>query len=121
MLTEKTSAGFSVLADSAFPRNGIWLQGKVVRARKSNERGQSSDIPYSAWLAAVDILIEQAKPSESQSARFTVPLPADTHTRYRIIVTCAHLFNFRTRFVYIIEIRSVLKTMELVLNIGLMS
>ena len=69
----------------------------------------------------MDKLIERAMPSECQSAewgvraikgpfkRLSVPLPADILVRHRIIVCCVHLYNFRTRFVGLIQIRTVYK------------
>lgn len=118
-LTRDTPSGFEVLCDSAFPSYGTSLQGKVVRARKANELGPSSDVSKSFYLSAVDTLFERAMPSERQSAewgvramkcpfkRMTVSLPADVHSRYRILVICAHMFNFRTRFVGLNQLRTV--------------
>ena len=57
-------------------------------------------------------------PSERQSAewvvralkepfkRITVPLLADVHSCYRIIVSVAHLYNFRVRFAGLNQIRT---------------
>lgn len=113
---EMTPAGYCILVDSAFPRYGGDLRGKLVRARKDNER---NDIPAAASLAAVDALIEKAMPSERQSAewgvralkgpfkRLSVALPADAYKRYRIIRVCCHLFNLRARFVGLNQLRTV--------------
>lgn len=38
--------------------------------------------------------------------RLTVLLLADVHARYRIVVSCAHLFNFRTRLVVLNYLRT---------------
>ena len=119
ILTHNTTPSFSVLCDSAFPRNDPSLVGKLVRARKVNEMGKSSDTPNCTYLAAVDVLLERAIPSERQSVewgvrsikgpfkRLSVPLLADSYNRYRVVVLCAHLFNFRTRFVGRNQIRTV--------------
>ena len=64
VLTEYTPAGFAVLAGSAFPRTIDALKSKIVRARKLNELGASNGVPESAYLQAVDKLIERAMPSE---------------------------------------------------------
>ena len=40
-------------------------------------------------------------------ARLKVKLLADAYSSYRIIVSCAHLNNFRTRFVGLNRLRSV--------------
>ena len=63
ILTHNTTPSFSVLCDSAFPRNDPSLVGKLVRARKVNEMGKSSDTPNCTYLAAVDVLLERAIPS----------------------------------------------------------
>lgn len=53
-LHSKTPVGLALLADSAFPRIGGSMQGKILRARKMNEHGPRSGVPQSAWLSAVD-------------------------------------------------------------------
>ncbi len=121
MLTKHTPPGLALLGDSAFPRSVPELRGKLVRARKANEgwMRDSSDVPRTAWMAAIDTLLERAMPSERQSAewgvraikgpfgRLKVALPADARARYRILACCAHLYNFRTRFVGLNQIRTV--------------
>lgn len=114
LLSDHTPAGFSI-----FPRTGQALDGKVVRARKQNERGPNSDVPNNSFLAAVDTLRERAMPSESQSAewgikalkgpfqRLTVTLPADARKRLRILTFCVHFYNFRTLFVGLNRLRTV--------------
>lgn len=116
---EQTPHGLAILADSAFLRLGGGLEGKIVRARKQNEMGPNSDVPRSSYLGAVDTLRERAMPSERQSAewgvramkgpfkRLTVPLPPDARERKRVISTCVHLYNFRTRLVGLNQIRTV--------------
>ena len=110
-----TPAGYAILGDSAFVTDVRCTNGKVLRGRKSNEK---KGIPQSAVLAAVDILLQRAMPSERQSAewgiraikgpfsRLKVPLPADSMKRLRLIQTCCHLYNFRVRFVGLNQIRS---------------
>jgi len=48
-----TPPGYAILADSAYLKDDIAVQGKVIRARKANER---TGIPQSSFLAAVDLL-----------------------------------------------------------------
>lgn len=105
---EMTPPGYAILGDSAFVNNTQTTHGKVIRGRKTNE---TSDIPESAALAAVDIIMQRVMPSERQSAewgvraikgpfaRLKVPLPADSRKRLRLLRICCHLFNFRTRYV----------------------
>ena len=114
-----TPSGYAVLADSAFTRGGGFLEGEILRARKSNEMGSNSNVPRSTWLAAVDTLLESALPSERQSAewglralkgpfaRLKTVLPADAHARYRILGLCVHLYNLRVRKVGLNQIRTV--------------
>lgn len=85
------------------------MEGKLLRARKANEHGARSGVPRAAWLAAVDLMLERAMPSERQSAewcvraikgpfkRLTVTLPANARVRGTIISVCAHLYNLRVR------------------------
>ena len=112
---EMTPPGYAVLGDSAFVSDTRRTNGKIVRARKTNE---TSDIPYSATLAAVDVLLQRAMPSERQSAewgvrafkgpfaRLKIPLSPDSYKRYRLIRICCHLFNFRTRYVGLNHVRT---------------
>ena len=41
--------------------------------------------------------------------RLSVPLPAHVFVRYRIVVSCAHLYDFCSRFVGLNQIRTVYK------------
>ena len=81
-----TSVSYAILGDSAFVTDVRCTNGKLLRGRKSNEK---KGIPHSAILAAVDILLQRAMPSERQSAEcgiraikgpspLTVALPAVT-------------------------------------------
>ena len=118
LLIEETPPGFAILGDSAFPRTDPRLKGKIVRARKTNEIGPRSDAPHSYWLSAVDTILERSMPSERQSAewgvrglkrpfkRLTIPLTGNAYKRKRIISLCAHLHNFRTRFLGRSQIRT---------------
>ena len=110
-----TPPGVAILGDSAFVNTTKATNGKVLRNRKSNEM---NDIPKSAELAVVDVLLQRAMKSERQSAewgvramkgpfqRLKTPLPADAHKRLRLLRICCHLFNFRTRFVGLNQIRT---------------
>ena len=112
---EMTPPGMAILGDSAFVNNTSVTNGKIVRGRKANE---TSDIPVSAELGAVDIILQRIMPSERQSAewgvraikapfsRLQVPLPADAKKRERLITICCHLFNYRTRLVGLNQIRT---------------
>ena len=111
--------GYAVLGDSAFPRNALNTKGKLVRARKDKELGFGGDGPKSAYLYAVDTILQKVLPSERHSAewgvaalkepfkRLTVRWPADSYRRYRVIACCAHLMNLRTRLVGLSQIRTV--------------
>ena len=119
MNSSKLPPGYAILADSAFPRTGNDLVGKIVRARKDDEMGTGGDVPESAYLSAIDYVLQNVMPSERQSAewgvaalkgpfkRLTVNLPADSYKRYRIIACCVHLMNFRTRLVGLNQIKTV--------------
>ena len=110
-----TPPGYSILGDSAFVNNTSTTNGKVLHGRKSNE---TRDIPHSAYLSAVDIILQRVMPSERQSAewgvraikapfqRLKTPLPADSKKRLRLLRICCHLFNFRTRFLGLNQIRT---------------
>lgn len=110
LLENRTPAGFAILADSAFPRGGVFLEVKLVRAWKANEHDQNNGCSRSTWIAAVDMLLERAIPLERQSAewgvralkglfsRLKTTLPADSYARFRILALCA-LVHFRVRFV----------------------
>ena len=90
-----------------------------MRARKANEHGAAGDTPRSEWLAAVDLLVERAMPSERQAAewgvraiksifgRLTVPLMADAFLSRRLFKICVHLYNFRVRYVGLNQLRTV--------------
>lgn len=63
----KVPTGYAILADSTFPWSAPVLKGKIVRASVANEVSCQGDVPNSAWLAAVNVMLEQAMRSESQS------------------------------------------------------
>lgn len=110
-----TPPGFAILGDSAFAVERKVSDGKIVRSRKSNER---AFIPESLELAAIDTILQRVMPSERQSAewgvraikgtfgRLKVPLSADSSKRKRLLRICVHLFNFRTRYVGLNQIRT---------------
>ena len=112
---EMTPPGYAILVDSAFVDNTSVTNGKVLQGRKTNE---TWDIPESAALAVVDIILQRFMPSERQSAewgvrawkapfqRLKTPLPADATKRLRLLRICCHLFNFCTRFVGLNQIRT---------------
>ena len=112
---EMTPPGMAILADSAFVNNARVTNGKIIRPRKTNE---VHDIPSSAFLAAVDTMLQHAIPSERQSAewgvralkgtfpRLKVELPGDVAKRRRLISICCHMFNCRTRPVGLNQIRT---------------
>jgi len=114
-----TPRGFAILGDSAFPSRTSILQGKIVRSRKVNEIPRAGTVTETAYRAAIDLLLDRAMPSERQSAewgvraikgpfkRLTVPLPCDAYKRLRIILLCAHIYNYRTRLVGLNQIRTV--------------
>ena len=60
-LTELAPAGLVILGDSAFPKANGDLRGKIMRARKANEH-DSEVVPQCSYLAAIDVLIERARP-----------------------------------------------------------
>jgi len=114
-----TPRGLAILADSAFPKSTLVHNCKIVRARKVNEMGTAGGVGQDAYIAATEMLLDRAMPSERQSAewgvraikgpfkRVTVPLPADAYTRYRLLVLVTHLYNFRVRCVGLNQIRTV--------------
>lgn len=118
---DMTPPGFAILGDSAFVCDLRVAHGKVVRARKANE---VRDIPTSAALAAVDIIMQRVLPSERQSAewgirclkgpfgRMRLPLSPDSVKRGRLIRTCVHLLNFRTRIIGLNQVWTVYASAE---------
>ena len=112
---EMTPPGMAILEDSAFVNTIKATNGKGLRSTKSNE---VNDIPKSAELAPVDLMLQRAMPSKRQSAewgvramkgpfqRLKTPLPADARKRLRLLRICCHLQNFRTRFVCLNQIRT---------------
>ena len=113
---EKTPVGYAILGDSAFVTRARVVHGKIVRSRKSSE---THDVPLSAMLAAVDAVLQNAMPSERQSAewgiravkapfgRLRLALPADAVLRCRLLKVCSHLYNLRTRLIGLNQIRTV--------------
>ena len=71
-LESHTPIRYVVLADSAFPRAVDWIRGKIVQARKSNERGRRCRVPKCASMETVDKLQEQAMPSARQSSEWDI-------------------------------------------------
>lgn len=53
---EKTAQGYAILGDYDFVTSSLMTNGEVLRGRKTNER---IDIPDSALLAAVDIILHK--------------------------------------------------------------
>ena len=112
---DRTPPGCAILLDSAFSNDITITHGKIVRARKE---GETEGIPESAALAATDQLLQRAMPSERQSAewgvravkgpfgRLRVPLSAISSKRLRILQSCCHLYNLRTRYVGLNQIRT---------------
>ncbi len=112
---EKTPPGHCILADSAFAASARVTNGKIVRARKSNERCEGAS---SAELDAIDIVMQKVYSSERQSAewgvravkapfaRLKVPIPADSYKRQRLMRVCVHLFNFRTQKIWLNQIKA---------------
>lgn len=104
---EKTPPGMAILADSAFVTSTKATNGKLMKARKTNE---TQDLPKSVPLSAIDVVLQRIYPRERQSAewavraitsifpRLKVQILADSLKRLRLIQTCCHLYNFHTRF-----------------------
>jgi len=111
--------GYCLLGNSAFPRVAGELQGKIIRARKSNEFSGRNGVPSNAFLAATEVMLERAMPSERQSAewgirsikgpfkRITVALPNNSYHRKRTLTLVCHLYNYRVRRVGLNQIRTV--------------
>ena len=112
---DMTPPGYAILGDSAFIKDTRVTNGKIIRSRKANE---TQDIPESAELCAVDMILQRIMPGERQSAewgiralkgpfaRLKLPLPADASKRSRLVRICCHLLNLRTRVVGLNQIRS---------------
>ena len=66
---EMTPPGYAVLEDSAFVNDTRRTNGKTFQCRKISG---TSDFPSYATLAAVDVLLQRAMPSERQSAEWGV-------------------------------------------------
>ena len=67
-----TQPGFAILGDSAFPRVGANLDGKIVQRRKTNELANSRSAISSTYLAAVEKIMGRAMPSERNSAEWGI-------------------------------------------------
>ena len=65
MNPDKLPPGYDILADSAFFWTGKELVGKIVRARKDDEMGAGGDVPESAFLLAIDWVLQRVMPSEA--------------------------------------------------------
>lgn len=110
---------FAVLAGSAFPRGGGFLEGKLVLARKSNEHAPASRVPRSSWLSAVESLLELPLPSKMQSTEWRVraikgpfsrlwtTLLVKSLVRFIILSLAAHPYDFRVGYVALNHMRSV--------------
>lgn len=112
---EFTPNGFAILCDSAFTVDAKSTDGKIVRAKKTNETKELC----SSWeLSAVELVLQRIYPSERQSAewgiralkapfgRLRLPLSADSKSRCRLLTVCVHLLNLRTRCVGLNQIRT---------------
>lgn len=66
---EYTPLGHDILRDIAFVNNMQKTSGKVLRGRKTNEFW---DVPMSAELAAINILMQRVNPGERKSAAWSV-------------------------------------------------
>lgn len=118
-LTQHTPTVYQALAYSAFTHVSSVLQGKIVRARKANELGKSSNVPQTQYLAAIEILFEKAMSSERKSAdwgvramkglfkRLTSTLASDVYNRGRIIRLCCHMYNLKIRKVLLNQLKTV--------------
>lgn len=111
----KTPPGMAIFGESEFVNNTGSTNGKVVRARNTNE---TCSIPESAALAAVQIIMQLVYPGERQSTECVIRsikgpfmwldsiLPAESAKRMLIITCRFHILNYRTRTVGFNHIRT---------------
>lgn len=69
-LERDTTAGLLMLADNDFLQTTLGLNSKMVFERNANELGESSDFQKSAYIASVDVILQQVIPSGFQSAEW---------------------------------------------------
>lgn len=110
-----TPPNCEIMGDSDFVCKMRASGGKVVRARKFNKTG---DLPTSAALTAIDLIMQRVLPSEQQSAERGFRSLKGTFGMIRLPLTVVvtrcgclpcdliHLLNLRTRVVCLRQIRN---------------
>lgn len=103
---EKTPPSHVIIGDSAFINNTRSTNGKIICARRTNE---TSGIPESQELAAIDLILQHIMPTERQSAKWGIralkgpfkrlkgTLTTDVERRSIIIELSVRLLTYRTR------------------------
>ena len=111
-----TPPGKAILCDTAFHIRTEFTNGKVVRAKKNNER---SEILQSEALQFIEYVMQRTYPIERQPVewgvralktpfgRLRLPLTHDSAKRGRMLRICAHMLNLRTRLINLNQIRTV--------------
>lgn len=111
-----TPQGKIILGDRAFVTKSRVTYGEILRGWTCTE---TTGVPMSELLAAVDEVLQRVMSSERQSTEWEiravqapfrhlrVPLPADSSQRCRILQVVVHLFNFYERVIELNQIRAV--------------
>lgn len=86
---------YSVLTYSAFKQSSYSIKGKIVCGRKFKELEKLA-VLRSAYEDTASLILDRIMTSENESVkgsvkRITVPLPACTHSRKRILLLCSHI------------------------------
>ena len=109
LLSKMTScpAPYSLVADSAFPSKGIYDQ-KIRTPAKANQRLNREQVLYSNELTTLRQACEWGmRALEGGFGRLKTILPIDPHIRGDIIANCIYLFNLRTRWTAVNQIKTV--------------
>ena len=96
-LIEGTPAGFAVLCDCTFRPSDPDLRGKIVGARKNNQRGETSDIPRSSFCAAIDLLLEKSNAQRTTKCR--VGCPSTKRTFWALDCGCSLWFPRKITYI----------------------
>ncbi|EFP76083.2 uncharacterized protein PGTG_02524 [Puccinia graminis f. sp. tritici CRL 75-36-700-3] len=114
-LLNNTPLGYRVISDTAFPRKGARLQGRILAPTKRGEKMPSSDSEFAHKKVLNEQLVCARQAAEwgmhsiqGSFARIKLPLPADDHQfRTDVLQVICRLHQIRCREVQINQTRSV--------------
>lgn len=100
-------APYCLVADSAFPSRGL-LDEKIRTPAKSNQCLTRQQELYSNKITSLRQACEWGmRALEGGFGRLKTTLTVDKDIRFAIIFSCVHLFNIRTRWTAVNQIRTV--------------